>query len=129
LGVTRLRQAAHRLDETVDPSFRVLAPIDVERGEFRKELEVTVRQMVVDVPGEAAPIGAVRVSIREPWQDDTGRGPHPSLGISTVPGMAGPIILVPRAIEAVLIAELVDGGGAIGGADRHRAEGRAQRLQ
>jgi len=50
IGHPRARQASARSDETVDAPPRPLAPADIEGGKLRKELQLTVGQMVVDPP-------------------------------------------------------------------------------
>ena len=49
----RARQAAARRDEAVDAPPRPFAPADVERREFRKELQLAIGEMVVDPPAIA----------------------------------------------------------------------------
>ena len=46
----RLCQEATRDDKAVDPPLWLLMPTDIEGGELREELQLAVRQMVVDPP-------------------------------------------------------------------------------
>ena len=48
VGHSRSRQTALRGDETVDPPPRPLMPADVESGQFGEELQLAVRQVVMD---------------------------------------------------------------------------------
>src|SRR5713101_9521118 len=84
VGHSRSRQAALRGDKAIDPPSRLLMPADVEGGQFGEELQLTVRQMVMDPPGECAPICTVAVAVGKPWHDDGRHRPHSTRGIATV---------------------------------------------
>src|ERR1700738_2542709 len=88
VGHSRSRQAALRGDKAVTPPPRPLMPADVEGGQFGEELQLAVRQMVMDPPGKCAPIRAVAIAVGKPWHDDGCHRPHGASGIATVPNVA-----------------------------------------
>src|SRR5262249_670043 len=88
VGHPRSRQAALRGDKAVDTSARPFMPADVEGGQFGEELQLGVREVVMDRPGECGPIRTVTVAIGKPWHDDGRHRPHSSRGIATVPYVA-----------------------------------------
>src|SRR5580700_1770422 len=94
VGHTRSRQAALRGDKAVDPPPRPLMPTDVEGGQFGEELELAVRQVVMDPPGKRAPISTVAVAVGKPGDDDGCHRPHGARGIATVPDVAAVIAQV-----------------------------------
>ena len=55
VGHPRPRQHATRRDEAGNSAFRTLVPADVERRQLREELQLAVRQVIVDPPCHAAP--------------------------------------------------------------------------
>src|SRR5271169_1240831 len=59
VGHSRSRQAALRGNKAVDPPPRPLMPTDVEGGQFWEELELAIRQVVMDPPGDCTPIRTV----------------------------------------------------------------------
>ncbi|SLN58953.1 hypothetical protein ROA7450_03037 [Roseovarius albus] len=65
-----LGQTSSARDEAVDSAFRSFAPKDVEGAEFGVEPQMGMGQVVVDPPGERAPIRAFDVAIRKPRDDD-----------------------------------------------------------
>src|SRR4029077_5765719 len=67
IGHPRARQASARSDETVDAPPRPLAPADIERGGFGKELQRAGGEMIVDPPRHRPPIHAGRMVVGEPW--------------------------------------------------------------
>ena len=54
------RQTASRRDEAVDPALWTLMPPNVEGRELREELQLAIREMVMDPPSHCPPVGAVR---------------------------------------------------------------------
>ena len=54
------RQTAPRRDEAVDPALWTLMPPNVEGRELREELQLAIREMVMDPPSHCPPVGAVR---------------------------------------------------------------------
>src|ERR1700746_991582 len=75
VGHPRSRQAALRGDKTVDPPPRPLMAADVEGGQFGEELQLAVRQVVMDPPSKRAPIGTVVVAGGIPGHADGRRRP------------------------------------------------------
>ena len=88
VGHSWSRQAALRGDKAVDPPLWLLMPADVEGGQFGEELQLAVRQVVMDPPGECAPIRAIAVAVGEPRHDDCGHRPYSAHGAATVPNVA-----------------------------------------
>src|SRR3984893_14967384 len=91
VGHSWSRQAALRGDKAVDPPPRPLMPADVEGSRFGEELQLAVRQMVMDPPAECAPIGTVAVAVGKPWHDDGRHRAHSTRGVATVPNVAAMI--------------------------------------
>src|ERR1700730_6575253 len=91
VGHSRSRQAALRADKAVDPPPPPLMPADVKGGQFGEELQLAVRQIVMDPPGKCAPIGAVAVAGGKPWRYDGRHRPHSAGGVETVPNVAAVI--------------------------------------
>ncbi|EEF25834.1 conserved hypothetical protein [Ricinus communis] len=85
--------------------------------------------MVVDPPGEALPIAFIAVAVDKPGNGDTGGCAHAAVEIPEIPYVVGGRCGVRGAVELVLVAEFIDRGGAVAGADVQPAEGRLQRLQ
>src|SRR5712671_2230791 len=71
IGHSRSRQAALRGNKAINPPPRPLMPAEVEGGQLGEELQLAVRQVVMDPPGECAPIRTVAVAVGEPWHDDS----------------------------------------------------------
>src|SRR6266436_4006842 len=90
-------QAALRVNEAVDPL--PLMPADVEGGQFGEELQLAVRQMVMDPPCKCAPIRTVAVAVGKPWHDNGRHRPHGARGIATVPNVAAIIAYVRGAAQ------------------------------
>src|SRR5258708_9017211 len=85
VGHSRSRQAALRGDKAVDPPPRPLMPADTEGGQFGEELQLAVRQMVMDPPCKCAPIRTVAVAVGKPRPDEGRHRPHSIPGSPTVP--------------------------------------------
>ena len=88
VGHSWSRQAALGGDKAIDPPLWMLMPADVEGGQLGEELQLAVRQMVMDPPGECAPIRAVAVAVGKPRHDNGCHRPHSAGGIATVPNVA-----------------------------------------
>jgi hypothetical protein len=69
------RQTPARRDKALYPALRALVPPDVECRELREELQLAVRQVVMDPPGHRSPVGAFSVSVGKPRNDDCGDSP------------------------------------------------------
>src|SRR5690606_1478237 len=113
----RFSQETLRIGVAVDRPPRPLVPADVEGGQLREELEPTVRQVVVNPPGERPPVSILLVAVEEPGYDDAGHGAHTSVGVAAVPDVRGVGLLVGRAVVTVPIAVFVDGRRAVSGTD------------
>jgi hypothetical protein len=94
IGHSGLCQSALGGDVTVDPSDGPLAPSDVEGRAPGKEEEVGVRQVIVDPPRQASPVGTLVIPVGKPWNDDTGGRAHTSLGVA-------PVAYVPDVVRLV----------------------------
>ena len=131
-GVVRhagFRQTAARRDKTVDAPPRAFMPLDVERAQLRKELQIRIRQVVVNPPGKRAPVGTAGISVGEPRDDDTGGRPDASVRVAPILDMSGVVLFVRCAVQPVAVAEIVQRGGAKPAADIDAAKGGVQRLQ
>ena len=96
----RLGQASSGRDETVDPPFRMFAPKDVEGAELGVELEMRVRQVIMDPPGQGTPVGAFSIAIGEPGNDDAGRSTFVAIPIEHVPDVIPRVVLDARTMSA-----------------------------
>jgi hypothetical protein len=85
--------------------------------------------MVVHPPGHRLPVAGTLVIGDEAIDDDGRGGADPAFGILAIPDVAGIVLLVAGAAMATLIADPVDLGRAIGGADRDFAEAGLQRFE
>src|SRR6516162_9210573 len=90
----RSRQAPARRDKAVDPALGTLVPPDVEGRELREELELAVRQVVVDPPSHRPPVGALSISIGKPRNDDCGQRAHAAPSVPPIPNVACVVSLV-----------------------------------
>jgi len=64
------RQTPPRRDEAVDPALWALVPPNVEGRELREELQLAIREMVMDPPSHCPPVSALSVLIGKPRNDD-----------------------------------------------------------
>ena len=55
VGHARFGQQATWRDKAVDPPLWLLVPTDIEGGELREELQLAIRQVVVDPPRHRLP--------------------------------------------------------------------------
>ena len=109
---------------------RVLTPSEIDGCPLRVEDHLRVRQMVMNEPREGAPI-AVFVPLQpvdEPGNDDASGSADPTIGVLVIPDVASVVLLVRGTSHRIGIAETVHIGAPEGGADRHMAEDRVERL-
>ena len=109
----RFGQTSFRADITIDPPFWHLPPVQVQRRALWKEILRMVWQVIVNIPRQGAPVGAVLIPFGKPWNNDTGRGPQTPLRIPFIPDMMRIVCFVPGTVQIILIAEPVHGGGAL----------------
>jgi len=107
------RQTAPRRDEAVDTALWTLVPPNVEGRELREELQLAIRDMVMDPPSHCPPVGALSVSIGKPRNDHRGHRAHAAASVATIPDVAGTVPLVRCATQAMRVAEGVHRGSAI----------------
>src|SRR5260370_9777391 len=88
VGHSRSRQAALRGDKAVNPPPRPLMPADVEGGQFGEELQLAVRQMVMDPPCKGAPIRTIAVAVGKPRHNDGRHRPTGARTVAPVPNVA-----------------------------------------
>ena len=124
-----LGEAALGRDVTVDPTLRLLPPRDVESRSDWEEVEARIWKVVVNPPSHLLPVGSGFDAICKAWHYDASRGSHATLGIPTIPDVAGIVGFVARAVQPILIAEVVDGRRAVRGADSDPAECCVQRFE
>src|SRR5262245_12247192 len=101
IGIRRFREAALRLDETVDSSRRILAPLNVKGTELGIELEMAIRKVVVNPPRKPTPICAFPIVVNKPRDHNAGCRSHPALVIPHVPDVIGRIGLYTGAKSAL----------------------------
>src|SRR6516162_8022053 len=123
------RQTTPRRDEAVDPALWTLVPPNVEGRELREELQLAIREMVMDPPSHCPPVGALSVLIGKPRNDDRGQRAHAAASVPTIPDVAGIVPLVRCATQAMRVAEGVHRRSAIGRTDRQPTKSRLQGLQ
>ena len=88
-----------------------------------------IGQLVVNLPCQREPVGAVSVFVGKPGDDDTGGRPHTAIGIATVPDVPRVVLFVRGTVEFVPVAKLVQPGGAEPAADIDAAKCCVQRFQ
>jgi len=124
-----LGQKPAGLCEAGDAPARNFVPSDVERCQFRKELQFAVREMIMDLLRHRLPRHTFFQTIDEPWDDDRRHRSHSSIFASLVPDVASAIGCVRGAIVEMCVAEGVDFRRAVGRPDRQSAECRLQGLE
>lgn len=92
------------------------------------EFKVRVRQVIMDPPGQRAPVSAFGVAIGETGNEDAGGSAFVALSIEHVPDVIPGIVCHARRMSA-LVAEGRDLGGPVSGADGNPSELVLQRLQ
>src|SRR5215470_17064803 len=97
------RQTAPWRDEAVDPALWTLVPPDVEGRELREELQLAIRQMVMDPPRHCPPVRTLGVSIGKPRNHNCGHGAHAASSVSPIPDMAGIVSLIRCAAQAMRV--------------------------
>src|SRR5690606_6535037 len=111
-----------------DLPLRIVPPADVERVLAAEEHHPVEVDMVVEPPGGPAPIGGV-VSVEEPGEHDASAGAGVAVRVTYVPDVVGVAVGVAGALQAVLMAELVEARRAVARADVDAAEGVLQGLE
>src|SRR5215469_5354149 len=114
VGHARLGQQASRRDKAVDPPLWLLVPADIECSELGKELQLAVRQMVVDPPCHCLPRGAGGIAVGKPRHNDRSHCADKAIAIATIPDMPGGVAFVRAAAFVACIAEGVDRRRTIG---------------
>src|SRR5215471_13296634 len=82
-------------DKAVDPALRTLVLPDAEGREFREELQVAVRQVIMNPLRHCPPVNALSVSVGKPGNDYCGHRAHAAASVPPIPDVAGIISLVP----------------------------------
>ena len=129
VGHARASQAALGRGVAVDTALGRFVPANVEGAQLGKEVQAGVGQVVVNPPGHGCPGAAFLHVVHQPGHDDAGHGAVLAVGIGLIPDVARAVLLVAGAVEVVAVAQVVDLGRAVGGADVDAPEGGLQRLQ
>ena len=82
-------------DKAVDPALRTLVLPDAEGREFREELQVAVRQVIMNPLRHCPPVNALSVSVGKPGNDYCGHRAHAAASVPPIPDVAGIISLIP----------------------------------
>ena len=97
-------------------------PRNIEGGQLRIELKITIRQMVMDPPGQRLPVASFLKMVNERSDYHTGGRTHVPIGISPVPYMPRVVGFVARAAVSLFVAEVVYLAGPISGSDSEASE-------
>lgn len=106
-----------------DAAFGLLVPAEIEGRQLGEKRHAAIRQVVVNPPGQRAPVRSLLVAVCEPGDHDAGGRALVAGRIAPVPDVAGMVGLVRGTIELVVIAEFVHSAGAIGGTYGDAPEG------
>ena len=124
-----LGKAALRVGVAVDCPVGRLMPGNVESCQFRIELELAVRQVVVNPPGQRLPVAGLFEVIDEGRHDDAGGRTHLAIRIPPVPDMTREVRLVAGTAVLLFMAEAVHLAGPVGGSNGETPKLLLQRLE
>lgn len=113
----------------VDQPLRPLVPRDVDGEISGIEDHGAVGQVVVDPPGELAPIQALGALVDEPGADDAGHSAVRPATVGQIPYVCAGRVLVTSAIQIVGVTECIQQLASESGADMKAAETRLERLE
>src|SRR5262245_38598596 len=104
-------------NEAVNRPFWRFVPSDIESEELREELQLTVREIVVNPPSHRLPGDALGHPIDQPGHDDRRQRAHMAVLVASIPGVAGAGLFVRRAAQPGAAPKVVDLRRTIRGAD------------
>src|SRR5258707_15738731 len=98
-------------------------PCDIERGEFREELELAVGQVIMNPPSHGLPGHALAQSISQPRDDDGCHRAHAAIVAALIPNMFSLVARIGSAAPIKPVAQSIDFWRTIGRSDRDSTEG------
>src|SRR4051812_10121766 len=102
-------------DVAVNRALWRFVPSDIESEELREELQLTVREIVVNPPSHRLPGDALSHPIDQPGHDDRRQRAHMAFLVASIPDVAGAVLLVRRAAQPMTAPKLVNLRRTIGG--------------
>ena len=95
----RFSQASLLGDVAINAPLRAFMPTYVKSGQLGEETQITVWQIVMDIPREGLPLCLPRfVAVSKPRQYYAGGGTHAAVTVQLVPYVGGVVGFVTRAI-------------------------------
>src|SRR5580704_17658865 len=108
VGESRFREKSPRSNEAVERPPRSLVPSNIECKKLREELNLAVRQVVVNPPGHCLPRCSHSRSVDQPRHDDRRQSPHSTILAASIPDVTRTVLFVRGATQSMFAPKVVD---------------------